>query len=91
MSDNTRPDKKSPPDTYSAFGCYRPTSAVQQLLTLSQHVPDNFIIRQLAKLIRTWVKKRTQSLEPYPPVHDRCCINVQATRARQSAAKIPAD
>jgi len=156
MSDNTRPDQKSPPDTDSAFGHYRPTSAVQQLLTLSQHVPDNFISRQLAKLIRTWVKKRTRppmdvevaglklrcylwdnyterklvfmpwrfdvrerrmmlsvlpadgifvdiganigvyalfaathmnsggrvvALEPYPPVHDRFCFNVQATRA----------
>lgn len=65
MSDNTRPDntrsdKKSPRDTQSAFGHYRPKSAVQQLLTLSQHAPDNFISRQLAKLIRGWVKKRTR-------------------------------
>lgn len=60
MTNNRRPDNKSLPDTVSAFGSYRPTSTVQQLLTLSQHAPDNFISRQLAKLIRSWVKKRTQ-------------------------------
>ena len=148
-------DKPKLPDTRSEFGTYRPTTVVQQLITLSQHAPDNFLCRQLAKLIRNWVKRRTQppldlrvaglklrcylwdnyterklvfmpwrfdvrerqkilsvlpvegvfvdiganigvyalfaanqmnsrgrvvALEPYPPVYDRLCFNVEATR-----------
>lgn len=48
------------PDTQSPFGHYRPDSSIQSWISLSQKAPNNILGRQLAKYIRSKVRRKAQ-------------------------------